>query len=90
MSIAIVMAAQDYVSQCAWYFVAFTFDTTLGVAIALGLHTGAVSAARRLTLDEPRSPVLVSIAECGSYGALGSAPLALTCLAEVHRSCLHS
>ena len=25
-------------SQCAWYFVAFTFDTTLGVALTMTLH----------------------------------------------------
>ena len=71
LSIAFFLANQAHhrhVSQCAWYFVAFTFDTTLGVAIALGLHTAAVKAAKRLVSEEPRSPVLISIAECGNYG----------------------
>ena len=65
MSIAIVLGSVR-VSQCAWYFVAFTFDTTLGVAIALWLHTAAVNAAKRLTRGEPHSSVLMSIAECGN------------------------
>ena len=68
MSIAIFVAARATVSECAMYLIAFTFDTMLGVAIALGLHTAAVRAARRWTAQESSSPVLVSIAECGSYG----------------------
>ncbi|KAK9805878.1 hypothetical protein WJX73_000180 [Symbiochloris irregularis] len=68
MGIAIVLATQAHVSECAWYFVAFTFDTTLGVAIALGLHTAAVRTARHFTKKEKPHPVLLSIAECGNYG----------------------
>lgn len=67
MSIAIVLASTR-VSECAWYFVAFSFDTTLGVAIALGLHTCAVRSARKMCSREPPNAVLLSIAECGHYG----------------------
>ena len=61
--------ADIQVSECAWYFVAFTFDTTLGVAIALGLHSAAVTAAKWLSREEPQGSPWISIAECGNYGA---------------------
>ena len=69
-------AASHRTSECAWYFVAYTFDTTLGVTIAVLLHSGIVRAARwhiarfgaiDAPLDEDASWVVV-ITHCGEYG----------------------
>lgn len=35
------------VSQCAWYFVAYAFDTTVGVLLTLGLHQFILYKARQ-------------------------------------------
>lgn len=50
---------------CCRYFVAFSFDTTLGVALAIGLHSLAVKAARQRA---DRSGFAACVADCGSYG----------------------
>jgi hypothetical protein len=41
-----VLSGED-ASECAFYFLVFTVDTTVGVALALALHRRAVEAARR-------------------------------------------
>lgn len=33
-------------SECSWYFVAFTFDTTIGLLLTIGLHKAALRGAR--------------------------------------------
>lgn len=58
------------VSQCAWYFIAYSFDTTLGVAAAIGIHTLVV---RLCTTRAELFPHIENhwcrcIAECGNYG----------------------
>ena len=48
-------------SECAWYFVAYTFDTTLGVTIAILLHRCARPAclpSRPPPLPSPVWPLL--------------------------------
>jgi len=39
--------SQEGASECAWYMVVFTVDTTVGVAVALYLHTLATAWAKR-------------------------------------------
>ncbi|KAK9821719.1 hypothetical protein WJX81_003315 [Elliptochloris bilobata] len=59
------------VSECAWYFVAFAVDTSLGMALAVGLHTLVVRLCRRRAEALPASPWAawyLKVAECGSYG----------------------
>eukprot|EP00242_Pyramimonas_sp_CCMP2087_P011971 CAMPEP_0198206152 /NCGR_PEP_ID=MMETSP1445-20131203/9689_1 /TAXON_ID=36898 /ORGANISM="Pyramimonas sp., Strain CCMP2087" /LENGTH=245 /DNA_ID=CAMNT_0043878731 /DNA_START=529 /DNA_END=1266 /DNA_ORIENTATION=+ len=74
----------EHASECAWYFVVFFVDTTVGVVVALYLHRVVMQAAckRFLTSSgEPREldPTLKSlpvhvrnwgyaIAQCGNYG----------------------
>jgi len=58
-------AGQRAVSDCAWYLVAFTFDTTLGLALAIGFHTLALNAAKH---NAGHSRFAARVAECGSYG----------------------
>mmetsp|Transcript_18058 Transcript_18058/g.39468 ORF Transcript_18058/g.39468 Transcript_18058/m.39468 type:complete len:300 (+) Transcript_18058:379-1278(+) len=83
---AIIMASltMENASECAWYFVVFFVDTTVGVVVALYLHRVVVRAVckRFVTNDgEPREsdpslkslPVYVrnwgfSLAQCGYYG----------------------
>ncbi|KDD72739.1 hypothetical protein H632_c2954p0, partial [Helicosporidium sp. ATCC 50920] len=56
LAIAIVAASWDAPgpeghhrsSECAWYFVAFVADTTLGVLLTLGLHSALLWASRAL------------------------------------------
>mmetsp|Transcript_18975 Transcript_18975/g.57310 ORF Transcript_18975/g.57310 Transcript_18975/m.57310 type:complete len:324 (-) Transcript_18975:5-976(-) len=61
-------------SECAWYFVAYTFDTTLGVTLAILLHRAAVRAAVRWRgAPDPEAAQAPSgwvhaIAHCGDYG----------------------
>ncbi|KAL4452727.1 hypothetical protein ABPG75_008389 [Micractinium tetrahymenae] len=38
--------ASEQTSECSWYFVAFTFDTTIGLALTIGLHKTALRVAR--------------------------------------------
>lgn len=47
------------------YLVAFTFDTTLGLALAIGFHTLALNAAKH---NAGHSRFAARVAECGSYG----------------------
>lgn len=49
------------------YFVAFTFDTTLGVALAIAFHNLAVRSAKN---QADNSYAAACIAECGHYGNL--------------------
>ena len=77
--ILIAMAASSRVghatSECAWYFVAYSFDTTLGVTLAISLHNAAVRGALRLqdggVAAEPSGfrEWAAVIANCGEYGA---------------------
>lgn len=46
---------------------AFTFDTTLGVALAIALHNIALRVARKFA---NANSIAAEIAECGTYGAL--------------------
>ncbi|PRW61577.1 hypothetical protein C2E21_0672 [Chlorella sorokiniana] len=65
-------------SECSWYFVAFTFDTTLGLLLTIGLHKAALRgaawygrrAAQRLGSDELQPAVGLSGNASGS-GTLG-------------------
>lgn len=71
MIIAIVASHKATVktSECAWYFVAFTFDTTLGVAITVALHRVCLHAARVANARRATpSHVLDALIECGHYG----------------------
>jgi hypothetical protein len=55
------------------YFIAFAIDTTLGVALAVGLHTLACRLCRQRAAALPASPWAPwyrKVADCGSYGAL--------------------
>lgn len=58
------------VSSCAWYFVAFSFDTTLGVSIAIIFHKAAVKWAKQMASRQGPDDMSwqKSLAECGSYG----------------------
>ncbi len=60
------------------YFVAFAIDTTLGVALAVGLHTLACQLCQQRAAALPASPRASwyrKVADCGSYGApCGGAP----------------
>lgn len=68
MVIAIVAAHRTaHTSECAWYFVAFTFDTTLGVAITIALHRGVLQALESIHARRP-SQAIVAVLECGKYG----------------------
>ncbi len=71
MIIAIVASHKATVStsECAWYFVAFTFDTTLGVVITIALHRACLHVARVVnTRRSTPLPVLNALIECGYYG----------------------
>jgi len=65
-------------SECAWYFVAFTFDTTLGVALAVAMHRLLVRAAKARLVAAAAADTAgavkkrswaATIAVCGDYGA---------------------
>ncbi|DBA99322.1 TPA: hypothetical protein ACH3X3_011928 [Trebouxia sp. C0006] len=58
------------VSSCAWYFVAFSFDTTLGVSIAIIFHKAAVKWAKQIASRQGPEDISwqKALAECGSYG----------------------
>jgi hypothetical protein len=47
---AVLMATytEEGASECAWYMVVFSLDTTLGVAVALYLHSVATAWAKRV------------------------------------------
>ena len=47
------------------YFVAFMFDTTLGVALSIGLHTLLLKAAKAKASS---NTFAASIFNCGNYG----------------------
>ena len=66
-----IWLASHTVSQCAWYFVAFSVDTTLGVCITISLHKLAVRKAQQhcsAVGKSSASSCLASIADCGDYG----------------------
>lgn len=68
MVIAIVAAHHEaHSSECAWYFVAFAFDTTLGVAVTIALHRSTLHAVSSLHVRHP-SPLLDAVLQCGNYG----------------------
>lgn len=53
----IVHAVSSTASQCAWYAVAFSFDTTLGVALTLGLHAAVLARVAVEAKDLPENHV---------------------------------
>lgn len=65
-------------SQCAWYFVAYVFDTSVGLVLTLALHKAALGWAGRSAaaaaseavtkMDSSRESWQTVLAECGSYG----------------------
>lgn len=63
-------------SECAWYFVVFTVDTTVGVACAVYLHKLVVWSAQRLSKSLPEGPAVTDclarlcqhVIQVGSYG----------------------
>lgn len=59
---------------CNRYFVAFSFDTTLGVSIAIAFHKAAVKWAKQeAARQQPESITWQkALAECGSYGKVVS------------------
>ena len=70
-----IWLASHAVSQCAWYFVAFSVDTTLGVCITVSLHKLALRKAQQACAANTRSSAdswATSIAECGDYGESSS------------------
>ena len=54
---------------------AFTFDTSLGVALAIALHSLALRVARKYA---DAQNIAADIADCGTYGA--PSPIKLLCL----------
>ncbi|PRW61104.1 hypothetical protein C2E21_0645 [Chlorella sorokiniana] len=73
-------AATAHSSECAWYFMAFTFDTTLGLLLTILLHKAALRcaawygrrAAQRLGSEELQPVVgLSSGSSAGSSGTSG-------------------
>ena len=56
------------------YFVAFSFDTTLGVSIAIAFHKAAIKWAKQeAARQQPDSNSWQkALAECGSYGKAGA------------------
>lgn len=57
------------------YLVAYTFDTTLGMALAIGLHRLAVRLCMRRAeaMPDGKETWHRAVAECGEYGAPCSA-----------------
>jgi hypothetical protein len=49
--------SQEGASECAWYMVVFTVDTTVGVAVALYLHTLVTVWAKRLAASPVAFPL---------------------------------
>uniref|UniRef100_A0A7S1SNL5 Uncharacterized protein n=1 Tax=Tetraselmis chuii TaxID=63592 RepID=A0A7S1SNL5_9CHLO len=57
-------------SECAWYFVVFSLDTSLGVALAITFHKFMLRACRQWgESGRKRSGLALAIAECGEYGS---------------------
>jgi len=58
--------------QTCRYFVAFSFDTTLGVSIAIIFHKAAVKWAKQIASRQGPEDISwqKALAECGSYGEL--------------------
>lgn len=72
MIIAIIAhfgTSQHSPSECAWYFVVFSADTSLGVALAIGLHNVMLRFCQRWA-DTGRkgAAVALAISACGDYG----------------------
>jgi STIMATE family len=67
-------------SECAWYFVAFTLDTTIGVALTMLLHKKIISLLHTsehswedgnviaLPLPTEHESWKVAVIDCGQYG----------------------
>lgn len=76
LTIALVVSTRSgrTISECAWYFVAFCFDTTLGVSLAVLLHRWFIRLAGALVRPpDPESARVpsgwaYSISHCGDYG----------------------
>jgi hypothetical protein len=73
----------DDASECAYYFVVFTLDTTAGVAASLALHRAMCAAAARVAAREEPAPsssvqrlgrrLAAALARTGEYGSPPSA-----------------
>ena len=55
----------DSASQCAWYFIMFTTDTTIGVAVAYLLHMKIIKFAQN---KGRHGTCLYHMGQCGEYG----------------------
>ncbi|DBA75969.1 TPA: hypothetical protein ACH3X2_008905 [Trebouxia sp. C0005] len=62
--------ASNLAQQTCRYFVAFSFDTTLGVSIAIIFHKAAVKWAKQIASRQGPEDMSwqKALAECGSYG----------------------
>lgn len=73
MTIALIAhRATTAASQCAWYFVAFSFDTSLGLGLAISLHRAAL---RGAAWWEERQRHAGSTASYTRHGGLGGGSL---------------
>lgn len=45
--IAQLQATEEVTSECSWYFITFSVDTTLGVVLVLSMHSACVHMAKR-------------------------------------------
>jgi hypothetical protein len=56
----------------AWarYFVAYSFDTTVGVATAIALHWSIVTHCKRHKQGDRLDAARAILADCGNYGEL--------------------
>jgi hypothetical protein len=66
-------ATKTAASECAWYFVAFTFDTTIGVALTMFFHKKIVgylnsSLITPLPLPSANEDWRTAVVDCGTYG----------------------
>ncbi len=69
---------------------AYSFDTTLGVALAIGIHMGSVRVCRQWAVALPSKPnsLWKLIADCGNYGKrLYARQLSLLNLCPAENSC---
>lgn len=69
MAVQSACATHTLLRYCR-YFVAFSFDTTLGVSIAILFHKAAVQWAKQQAAHQQLDDMTwqKAIAECGSYG----------------------
>lgn len=69
-------ATEATASECAWYYVAFSFDTTIGVVLTMVLHNAILRRLRdspafgqeSLPLPQQHESWKVAVLDCGQYG----------------------